>query len=68
MHPFLKPIYSEHGEVSGYAFWCPGCAAIDPRHGLHVFTVKSEDGDPDQEWSFDSNASFEPSLTYETAP
>ena len=52
----------------GYAFWCPGCASIDLRHGLHVFTVKDVDGNPEQEWHFDGEASFEPSLAYETAP
>jgi hypothetical protein len=68
MHPYLDPVTDDDGQISGWAFWCPGCATIDRRHGLHVFTVKDADGDPDQEWSFDGNASFEPSLAYERSP
>ena len=67
-HPCLRPIRGEKGEINGYAFWCPGCASIDHRHGLHVFTIKDKDRDPDQEWSFDGKCSFEPSLAYETDP
>ena len=68
MHPFLRPLLGENGRNTGYAFWCPGCASIDRRHGLHVFTTHDEGGDPEQEWSFDGNASFEPSLAYEEEP
>jgi hypothetical protein len=68
MNAFLRPIYGEGEEITGYEFWCPGCASIDRRYGLHVFTVKDEDRDPEQEWSFDGNESFEPSLAYETDP
>ncbi len=68
MHSFLTPLEDNAGRIVGYSFWCPGCATIDRRHGLHVFTVKDADGDPEQEWTFDGNASFEPSLAYETAP
>jgi len=68
MHPFLRPVKGKDGEVTGYAFWCPGCASLHSRHGLHVFTVKDADGDPEQEWSFDGEASFEPSLAYEDEP
>jgi len=68
MHPFLRPVKGKDGEVTGYAFWCPGCASLHSRHGLHVFTVKDAEGDPEQEWSFDGEASFEPSLAYEDEP
>jgi hypothetical protein len=66
MHPFLKP--HNKGGNQGFAFWCPACAAIGPEFGIHVFTVKSADGDADQEWTFDGEASFEPSLAYENEP
>ena len=68
MHPCLRPLENDFGEIVAYEFWCPACAAIDARHGLHVFTVKDEDGDKDQEWSFDGEATFEPSLAYENEP
>ena len=66
MHPLLLHIKTDDAE--GYAFWCPACAQIDEKHGLHVFTIKDPGGDPDKKWSFDGNASFEPSLTYKSAP
>lgn len=66
IHPFLRPQHDEDEEVVAYSFWCPACASIDPVYGLHVFTVKDED--PDQTWSFDGEASFEPSLAYEDEP
>ena len=65
MHPFLRPQF-EDGETIGFEFWCPGCASIDPTHGLHVFTVLSED--EDGAWEYDGGASFEPSLAYESVP
>jgi len=68
MHPYLQPLEDDAGEIVAYEFWCPGCASIDPRHGLHVFTVNDEGGNKDQEWSFDGEASFEPSLAYENEP
>jgi hypothetical protein len=68
MHPHLEQLTDDDGKVVAYQFWCPGCALIDERHGLHVFTVKDADGDPEQELSFDGNASFEPSLAYERSP
>jgi hypothetical protein len=68
MHAFLRPIHGADHEITGYAFWYPGCATVDPCHGLHVFTVKAESGDAEQEWSFDGHDSFEPSLAYETDP
>ena len=68
MHPFLQPLEDDAGEIVAYEFWCPGCATIDRKHGLHVFTVMDPDGDKDQEWSFDGEASFEPSLAYENEP
>jgi hypothetical protein len=68
MHAFLRSIHGKDGKATGYAFWCPGCASLDPRYGLHVFTVKDQDGDSEQEWSFDGEASFEPSLAYESDP
>ncbi len=64
MNPFLRPIKTE--DTEGYQFWCPACASIDPKFGLHVFTTKHPD--PDLAWSFDGNASFEPSLAYENEP
>ena len=68
MHSFLTPLEDQAGQIVAYSFWCPACAIIDRRHGLHVFTVKDADGDPEQEWSFDGEASFEPSLAYENEP
>ena len=68
MHPHLTPLEDDAGEIVAYSFWCPGCATIDRRHGLHVFTIRDEDGDKDHEWSFDGEASFEPSLAYENEP
>ena len=68
MHPCLRPLEDDAGEIVAYSFWCPGCATIDRRHGLHVFTVRDADGDPEQEWSFNGTDSFEPSLSYENSP
>jgi hypothetical protein len=68
MHSHLEELVNDEGEIVAYQFWCPACALINEKHGLHVFTVKSPDGDPEQEWSFDGNASFEPSLSYENSP
>lgn len=52
--------------VEGYQFWCPACAAIDLKFGLHVFTTKHPD--TDLAWDFDGDASFNPSLAYENEP
>ena len=41
MHPCLTPLEDDAGEIVAYSFWCPGCATIDRRHGLHVFTSKT---------------------------
>jgi hypothetical protein len=68
VHPLIEQLTDDDGETVAYQFWCPACATIDRKHGLHVFTVKDADGDPDQEWSFDGEASFEPSLAYENEP
>lgn len=68
MHPLLSPLPHEGTMVTGYAFWCPGCASINSAHGLHVFIVRDADGNSDQEWTFDGDSSFEPSLAYESAP
>ena len=65
VHPYLSE-QQEDDRTWGYAFWCPGCAAIDPAHGLHIFIV--DDEDPDYSWEFDGEASFEPSLAFETSP
>jgi len=66
LHPYLLE-QREEDAVVGYAFWCPGCASVDPKHGLHVFTVSSDAGE-DEEWSFDGVSTFEPSLAYELDP
>jgi hypothetical protein len=65
MHLLLRE-EKDDGEAWGYSFWCPGCASVDPVHGLHVFITKDED--PDFTWQYDGESSFEPSLSYETHP
>lgn len=62
MHSMLRPIKTK--DTEGFAFWCPACAGIDPSQGLHVFITKHPD--LDLAWDFDGEASFEPSLCYES--